>query len=73
MMKPKSHGHKGMKPAKTPMGTGGPATSGAGPAVKPGAAGGALSVKAPKDLKGFGIPAPGMKQLTTDRGQFKIK
>lgn len=74
MMKPKGHGHKGMKPPKPPMGAGGPATSGAGgPAVKPGRAGGAIAIKPTQNLKGFGHPAPGMKELTTDRGAFKIK
>lgn len=73
MMKPKAIGHKPKTgPAKPPMGSGGPATSGAGPA-QPGKAGGAISVKAPQSLKAFGHPSPGMKELTTDRGAFRIK
>jgi hypothetical protein len=72
MMKPKA-GHKPkMGPAKPPMGAGGPATSGGGP-MQAGKAGGAISVKAPKDIKQFGHKVPGLKELATDRGSFKIK
>lgn len=73
MIKPKAHGHKGMKPAKPPMGAGGPATSGAGPAAQPGRAGGAIAIKPAASLKQFGHQAPGLKELQTDRGAFRIK
>lgn len=72
MIKPKAHGHKGMKPAKPPMGAGGPASSGAGPA-QAGRAGGAIAIKPAASLKQFGHAAPGLKELQTDRGDFKIK
>lgn len=72
MMKPRGHKPKHMGPAKPPMGASGPATSGAGP-MKPGKAGGAISVKPPQDLKGFGHKAPGLKELSTDRGAFRLK
>lgn len=72
-MKPKATGHKGMKPAKPPMGAGGPATSGAGPAQKAGKAGGVIAIKPASSLKQFGHQAPGLKELQTDRGAFKIK
>ncbi len=64
-MKPR--GHKGMHQAKPP------ATSGAGPMTQPGRAGGAISLKPPQNLKGFGHPIPEVKPITTDRGSFKIK
>lgn len=50
-----------------------PATSGAGPMSQPGKAGGAISLKPPASLKGFGHPVPEVKPITTDRGSFKLK
>jgi hypothetical protein len=65
--KAKGHKPKGMQQPKPP------ATSGAGPMAQPGKAGGAISLKPPPSLKGFGHPVPEVKPITTDRGSFKIK
>lgn len=65
-MKPPSHHKpKHMGAQKPPMG------AGAGPTA--GKAGGAISMKPPASLKGFGHPVPEVKPITTDRGSFKIK
>lgn len=61
------HKPKGMGPVKPPAG------SGAGPMAQPGRAGGAISLKPPASIKGFGHPIPEVKPLTTDRGSFRIK
>lgn len=34
---------------------------------------GTMALSAPKTLKSFGHPTPDLKQLSTDRGSFKIK
>jgi len=62
--------HKGPTGA---MPKGAPASNSKQPMASPGKAGGAISFKAPKDLKAFGHDIPKIQPLTTDRGAFKIK
>jgi hypothetical protein len=70
MKKPKAFGGPKPRGMKSPAS---PAGSGAGPASAPGKAGGAISLKPPVSIKGFGHAVPEVKPLTTDRGSFKIK
>lgn len=67
MKPPARKQHKGMAQSKPPAG------SGSGPMAQPGRAGGAISLKPPASIKGFGHPIPEVKPITTDRGSFKIK
>lgn len=85
-LKPMRHGGAKAAPMGAQKGAG-PAPAGSGGAAKVGgkgaarsappmagaSAGGAVSLSAPKTLKGFGHAVPDMKSLTTDRGSFKLK